>query len=237
MTALRSALGPVGVGIGVSASAPPIAEQLDGVRALEASGCRAIWTNEVVGADALLRSALWLAATEHAVVGTCIANVWARPAQTAHAAARQLVQAFPGRFVLGIGIGRPQQAASVGREYGSPIATARNYVEQLADREYPVLLAANGPRMTALAAQLADGSLPAGQSPGFTAQAREAIGADRLLVVYLPVDASDSEELTDVIARHRAAGADHVVVGTRYDAVFGDAVRQLVELFRGRRWR
>ena len=232
MTAVRSALGPVGVGIGVSTSAPPIAEQLNGVRALEASGCRAIWTNEVVGADALVRSALWLAATEHAVVGTCIANVWARPAQTAHAAATQLVQAFPGRFVLGVGIGWPQQATSVGREYGSPLETARNYLEQLADREYPALLAANGPRMTALAAELADGSLPAGQSPELTAQARETVGAERLLVVYLPVDTSGSDELADAILRHRAAGADHVVVGTPYDADFGDAVRQLVELSR-----
>jgi hypothetical protein len=48
--------------------------------------------------------------------------------------------------------------------------------------------------------------------------------------VYLPVGESGSDELSDAISRHRAAGADHVVVGTPYDADFGDAVRQLVEL-------
>lgn len=229
MTTLRAKLGPLGAGIGVTASAPAIADQVDGVRRLEESGYRAIWTNEVVGADALVRSALWLAATRRAVVGTCIANVWARPAQTAHAAATQLAQAFPGRFVLGVGIGWPQQAASVGRDYGSPLTTARDYLEQLTDREYPMLLAANGPRMTTVAAELADGSLPAGQPPEFTARVREQLGADGLLVVYLPIGQSGPDELNDATSRHLDMGADHVV-GTPYDAPFDVAVRRLVEV-------
>ncbi|MBO1768288.1 LLM class flavin-dependent oxidoreductase [Allobranchiibius sp. GilTou38] len=227
---LRVRLGPVGACIGVSASAPAIVGQVAGVRELEASGYRAIWTNEIVGADALVRSALWLAATADAVVGTCIANAWVRPAQTAHAAATQLAQAFPGRFLLGVGVGWPQQAASVGREYGSPLQTARHYLDQLTDRDYPMLLAANGPRMTAVAAELADGALPAGQSPQFTAQVRDQIGADRLLIVYVPVGESGPDELNDAISQHRAMGADHVVVGTPYDADFEAAARRLADL-------
>ncbi|MBO1754973.1 LLM class flavin-dependent oxidoreductase [Allobranchiibius sp. CTAmp26] len=230
MSELRARLGPFGAGIGISVSGPPTGEQVEGVRHLEASGYRAIWTNEVVGADALVRSALWLTATEDIVVGTCIANVWARPAQTAHAAVTQLAQAFPGRFVLGVGVGWPQQAASVGRDYGSPLTTAREYLQQLTDREYPVLLAANGPRMTAVAGEMADGSLPAGRPPEFTARVREQIGADRLLVVYLPIGESGPDELADAISVHRAMGADHVVVGTPYDADFGTAVRRLAEV-------
>ncbi len=54
------------------------------------------------------------------VFGTSIANMWARPAQTAHDAAAQLAEAFSGRFVLGLGVGYPQQATSVGREFGAP---------------------------------------------------------------------------------------------------------------------
>ena len=34
-----------------------------------------------------------------------------------------LAQAFPERFVLGLGVGYPHQAASVGREFGSPVGT------------------------------------------------------------------------------------------------------------------
>ncbi len=50
------------------------------------------------------------------MVGTCIANIRIRPAQTAHAAATQLSQAHPGRFVPGLGVGNPDQAAGVGRK-------------------------------------------------------------------------------------------------------------------------
>jgi alkanesulfonate monooxygenase SsuD/methylene tetrahydromethanopterin reductase-like flavin-dependent oxidoreductase (luciferase family) len=56
-----------------------------------------------------------LAATEQMVFGTGIANIWARSPQTAHGAAALLAQAYPDRFVLGLGVGYPQQAESVGR--------------------------------------------------------------------------------------------------------------------------
>ena len=118
----------------------------------------------------------------------------------------------------------------MGRDYGSPLGTVRDYLGHLADRDYPMLLAANGPRMTTAAADLADGALPAGRPPEFTAQVRTRIGADRLLVVYLPVGESGPDELRTAISRHRAAGADHVVVGTPYDADFAAAVRRLVEV-------
>jgi hypothetical protein len=39
-----------------------------------------VWTNEVIGKDALVQLAMLLAATEKMVCGTCIANIWARPA-------------------------------------------------------------------------------------------------------------------------------------------------------------
>jgi probable F420-dependent oxidoreductase len=49
--------------------------------------------------------------------------------------------------------------------------------------------------MIALAGELADGALPAGLPPEFTAQARAALGPGKLLVVALPVitDTADRE--------------------------------------------
>lgn len=44
-----------------------------------------------------MQLAVLLAATERMVFGTSIANISARPAQTMHAAAAQLAQAYPGR--------------------------------------------------------------------------------------------------------------------------------------------
>ncbi len=121
--AVRQTLGPVVVCLPVSFTGTPDADlQREAAARLEDAGYQAIWTNEVIDKDALVQSAVLLAATKRVVFGTCIANVWARPAQTMRAAAAQLAQAYPGRFVLGLGVGYPEQAASTGHEFGSPLA-------------------------------------------------------------------------------------------------------------------
>src|ERR1700678_2504733 len=128
--AARSALGPVGVFVPFSITSPPDADQQrEAARRLEGADYRAAWTNEGVGGkDALVQLAVLLAATDRLVLGTSIANIWARAPQTAHGAAALLAQAFPGRFVLGLGVGYPHQAASVGRDFGRPLATMRGYL-------------------------------------------------------------------------------------------------------------
>ena len=224
----RQRLGPVGAFIGVAAQAPAAAVQGEGVRRLESAGWQALWTNEIVGTDALVRASLWLAVTDRVVIGTCIANAWARPAQTAHAAATQLAQAYPHRFVFGLGVGRVEQATAVGRSFGSPVAIARSYLRGTCEASYPRILAANGPQLLAVAGELADGALPAGQPPDATAAARAVLGADKLLVIYMPFTASDTAaSISAAIDEHAAAGADHVIVGMSYDTDFDVAVRRL----------
>jgi probable F420-dependent oxidoreductase len=197
----RRALGPVGVCLPASFTEPVAADlQREAGRRLEDAGYQAVWTNEVIGKDALVQTALLLSATEQMVFGTCIANIWARPAQTMHAAAAQLAQAYPERFVLGIGVGYPAQAASVGRTFGSPLATMRDYLDGMnsptwppaPEVAYPRVVAANGPKMLALASELADGAFPAGLPAEYTAQARQVLGPDKLLVVGLSM-VSDSD--------------------------------------------
>lgn len=193
VTAARQSLGPVGVYLPVPfTSAPPVAEQRDAAARLERAGYPATWVNETVGGkDPLVQVALLLGATERMTFGTGIANIWARAPQTAHGAAAMLAQAFPGRFVLGLGAGYPEQATAVGREFGSPLAETRDYLERMTaptmtpapDVPYPRIVAANGPKMTALAAEMADGILPAGLPPAFTARVRNTLGPDKLLVV------------------------------------------------------
>src|ERR1700735_1100005 len=78
---------------------------------------RTAWTHETVGGkDPFVQLALLLPATDRMTFGIGIANVWARAPQTAHGAAAQLAQAYPGRLALGLGVGYPEQAAAVGRE-------------------------------------------------------------------------------------------------------------------------
>jgi probable F420-dependent oxidoreductase len=214
--AARRALGPVGVFLPFLGSSAPSADlQREAARRLEGAGYRAAWTNEAVGGkDALVQLAVLLAATERMLFGTGIANIWARQPQTAHGAAALLAQAFPGRFVLGLGVGYPYQAASVGREFGSPLATMRTYLEQMAaptqipapDVTYPKIIGANGPKMLALSGEIADGAMPAMVPPEFTAQARQLLGPDKLLVVGLAVVADADPDRAQATARQRVAG-------------------------------
>jgi probable F420-dependent oxidoreductase len=247
---IRKALGPVGVCLPVSfTDALSIDAQREAVVRLERLGYRAVWTNEVIGGkDALVQLAVLLAATERMVFGTGIANIWARSAPTAHGAAAVLAQAYPGRFVLGLGGGSPEQAAAAGREYGRPLATMRTYLAGMDSptwppapaAAYPRIIAANGPKMLALAGEIADGALPAGQPPEATARARKALGPDKLLVVGVSLDADAGRDPAEVAAKaredvaagvsakagtvhdpaavaatvreHLAAGADHVTI-------------------------
>jgi probable F420-dependent oxidoreductase len=215
VAAARRALGPVGVFLPFSiASAPSADQQRETARRLESLGYRAAWTNEAVGGkDALVQLAVLLAATDRMVFGTGIANIWARSPQTAHGAAALLAQAFPDRFVLGLGVGYPAQAASVGREFGSPVTTMRSYLDQMSaptqlpapDVAYPKIIGANGPKMLALAGEIADGAIPAMVPPAFTAQARRVLGPDKLLVVGLTFVADTDLDRAKAAARQRVA--------------------------------
>lgn len=213
--AARQALRPVGASLPVSFTGTPSIDVLrEAVGRLERAGFRAVWTNEVIGKDALVQLATLLPATDDMVFGTCVANIWARPAQTMHAAAAQLAQAYPGRIVLGLGVGYPEQAASVDREFGSPLATMRDYLDRMdsptwppaPDAAYPRILAANGPKMLALAGEIADGALPAMLPAEFTAQARELLGPDKLLIVGLSVTPDDDRDRAKATAREVVSG-------------------------------
>jgi probable F420-dependent oxidoreductase len=240
--AARRALGPVGAFLPVpTASAPPIDQQRDAVRRLERVGYRAAWTNETVGGkDALVQLAVLLAATERMVFGTGIANIWARSPQTAHGAAALLAQAYPDRFVLGLGVGYPQQAASVDREFGRPLATMRDYLDRMGaatqlpapDVAYPRIIGANGPKMLALAGEITDGALPAGQPPDFTAEARRLLGPDKLLVIFMQASAEqgDAAAITAMVREHLAVGADHVIAGLPIGTDFAAGADRLAEL-------
>ena len=240
--AARHALGRVGAFLPVpTTSAPPIDLQRDAVCRLERAGYRTAWTNETVGGkDALVQVAVLMAASERMVFGTGIANIWARSAQTAHGAAALLAQAYPGRFVLGLGVGYPQQAASVGREYGRPLAMMREYLDRMSaptqlpapDVPYPRIIGANGPKMLGLAGELTDGALPAGRPPEFTAQAREILGPGKLLVIFMHASSEqgDPSQIAATVREHLAAGADHVIAALPIGTDFSLGVDHLERL-------
>jgi probable F420-dependent oxidoreductase len=237
--AARQALGTVGAFLPfTTAAATPMDTQRDAVRRLEAAGYRAGWTNEGVGGkDALVQLGVLLAATERMTFGTGIANIWARSPQTAHGAASVLADAYPGRLVLGLGVGYPAQAASAGRDFGKPLATMREYLERMsAPTQMPALQApyvrvigANGPKMQALAGELADGAMPAMVEPAATAQAREILGPDKLLIVLVRMDIGASD-VAALVREHLDAGADHVPLTLPPGTDFAQGIDQLLQV-------
>ncbi len=217
VTRARQTLGPVGAKFPTVAATRtvPIQQQRDSVRRLEKAGYRAAWNGEGVGGkDAFVELAVLLAATERIAFGSAIANMWARPAQTAHGAAILVEESFPGRFVLGLGAGYPAQAAQLGEDYGSPLTKIREYVKRMPVQEgllevgpvsYPLILAANGPKMLALAAEIADGAHPTVVPPEYTANARQVLGPDKLLVVGMAIFPDTDRSRAREAVRHMMA--------------------------------
>ena len=79
---------------------------------------------------------------------------------------------------------------------------------------------------------MTDGALPATQPPEFTAQARQALGPDKLLVVFMHADAGqgDAEAIAATVREHIAAGADHVIAGQPIGTDFAAGVNYLEQL-------
>ena len=194
----RRRMGRTGVWLNnaITASTPAAVQRRELSR-IERLGYGSAWTGESPGGrDIFVKLGIWLAATDRLVVGSGIANLWARPGLTMSAGAGTLAEAYPGRLVLGIGVGFARQAESVGRSFGRPLSRVREYLDEMdtvpetalipavpaPEIPFPRLLAAVGPRMLALAAERADGAHPYASPVETTAAARQILGPDKLLV-------------------------------------------------------
>jgi len=84
--------------------------------------------------------------------------------------------------------------------------------------------------MLELAATLTDGALPAGLPPTDTADTRDRLGPDKLLVIYLDASHGDIGHVTATVQAHLAAGADHVIAGAPLGADFRTSITRLEQL-------
>jgi alkanesulfonate monooxygenase SsuD/methylene tetrahydromethanopterin reductase-like flavin-dependent oxidoreductase (luciferase family) len=92
---------------------------------LEELGWRSLWCWEVLGREALTNAGLLLAATGRMVLGTGIANIWARDPAAMANAQRTLAEAYPARFVLGVGVSHGPLVDARGHSYQRPLARMR----------------------------------------------------------------------------------------------------------------
>lgn len=203
---VRQTLGPFGIWLGGPDHFGDTATaQRDALRRLDAlTTYGSIFTGEGVGGrDIYAQLGVWLAATQRLVTGCGIANVWARAPEDAQAAGATLAEAYPGRFINGIGIGHRIQADQVGADCNTPLRTMRQYLQRmhqeaqqspLAVPPFPTLIAAVGPKMLDLAAESADGAHPYFVPVTHTADARQRLGPDPLLIPEQSVLVDPTEE-------------------------------------------
>lgn len=201
--------GPVGIWTAAldALEVPAAREQ---VAALDEQGWDALWFGEAYGREAFTAASIYLASSQRMAVATGIASIYGRDAVSANAAARTLEAAFPGRFVLGLGVSHaPLVERMRGHSYDKPIAAMTEYLEALDAAPFlaaggaeasPRVLAALGPKMLELSRDRASGAHPYLVTPEHTATAREVLGEGPLLAVEQAVVLSDDPE----VVRRRA---------------------------------
>jgi probable F420-dependent oxidoreductase len=208
-------LGPVGIWTS-QFDFQPAAKARKAAADLEKLGFGAIWFPESVGREALTHAVLLLGATKRVVIATGIANIYARDAVTMAAAQKTVAEAYPGRFLLGLGVSHIPLVEQIrGHSYGKPVPTMRAYLDTMDHAPYravtpPIkaarVLAALGPRMLQLAAERADGAHSYFVPPEHTARARKILGSDRLLAVEQAVVLeTDSAKAREIARRHTSS--------------------------------
>jgi len=111
---LRTVLGPVGVWTFALQTHGASAERA-AIVGYESLGYRATWFPESVGSkEAFSHAALLLEASPRMVMASGIANIYARDPMAMANGARTLAEAYPGRFILGIGVSHAPSVAARG---------------------------------------------------------------------------------------------------------------------------
>lgn len=193
----------------------PMARSREAIAELDSLGFGAVWVPEAVGREPFASAMALLGASERLAFCTGIASIHARTAQTMQAGWKTVSEAFPGRFLLGLGVSHQPMVEGVhGHSYDKPYSTMVNYLDQM-DRglffaagpsEAPArALAALGPRMLRLSAERGVGAHPYFVPVEHTAIAREALGTGPLLMPeQAAVFETDPSTARAIARRHMA---------------------------------
>ena len=165
---LKLDLGPFGVFVATRAITPELAARI------ESLGYGAAWIGgspdaELAWVDPALE------ATTSLQLATGIVNIWSAPAPAVAESYKRIENAYPGRFLLGIGVGHREHT----QEYVKPYDALVGYLDELDGAMVPTsrrVLAALGPKVLTLCAQRSAGAHPYLTTPEHTARARERIG-------------------------------------------------------------
>lgn len=213
LAGIKHRLGKVGVWSFLASSAPAVVERQVAI-AIEQLGYGTIWFGEApTSKEAFTHAATLLACTDRIQVATGIANIYGRDAVAAANGAATLADAWPGRFVLGLGVSHAPLVQPRGHDYGKPVATMRSYLEAMDQTKIgvplpeapPRVLAALRPKMLELSRDRAQGAHTYFTTPEHTARARAVLGEEPILAAELAVVVERDAEKARATGREYAA--------------------------------
>ena len=196
------------VGLWHSFEKVPAVDIRPGVQVIEELGFKALWIPEALGREIFSQSALMLGATSSLVVAPGIANLHMRTPMSMNSGWRSMTEAFPDRFLLGIGVSHAPVVEGVTKKaFVKPLEQMANYLTGMDESPFfsvpsktePVrVLAALGPKMLQLAAERTAGAHPYLVPVAHTKFARELIGPKPMI----------NTEMKCVVTNDRDAGLE-----------------------------
>ena len=212
---LRRRLGRVGVWLSLLGTRSADEERA-ALAEIEELGYGTFWFGEgPSNKEAFAHAGVLLAATQRMLIATGIASIYARDAPAMNAGGQALADAYPGRFVLGMGVSHAPMVQSRGHEYRRPVTAMREYLDAMDSAQYrppapaeplPRLLAALRPRMLELARDRSHGAHSYLVTPSHTERARERLGATPVLVPEQGVVLETEPGRAREVARSHLAG-------------------------------
>jgi probable F420-dependent oxidoreductase len=174
---------------------------------IEGHGYGTFWYPESRGYESLSIGGFLLSNSTRLRVGSSIASIYARDAFTARRGLATLSALYDNRFILGLGVSHVPTVEGVrGHVYEKPIPAMRNYLDgickdQPGADEWPIAIAALGPKMLELTAERARGAVPYNVTPEHTAKAAAILGPSKWLAVEQKVCLETNPAVSRVLAR------------------------------------
>jgi probable F420-dependent oxidoreductase len=172
---------------------------------IERFGYSALWFPHQMGREPFSFASYLLGRTDRLVVGTGVAIAFAYEPTIAASAARTLSEAFPDRFILGLGVSNQMYNSLRGFGYERPVSFMREYLAKMKSAPYeaakpaqeaPIVIAALMPKMLELAASETRGTLTYLTTTEQLAKYRATLGPRPWLcavqVVMLETDAANA---------------------------------------------
>ena len=185
------------------------------VAELEELGWPTLWIPEAVGRDPFVSASVMLGATSTLKVATGIVQIHARHPMTTAAAQKTVAEAYDNRFLLGIGVSHGPFIEGIRNlDYSKPYSFMVQYLDAMEGARFmalgpeenpPLVLAALGPKMLALAAERTAGAHPYFVPPEHTALTREIMGPDALLAPEQKVCLETDADAARALARENMA--------------------------------